>query len=529
MGQKVRPTGFRTGIMVDWQSRWYANKQDFAELLVEDVKLRRYIKKYYNDAGISRIRIERTREKVVVFIYAARVGVIIGKQGREVDKLTRELEALTHRHIEVKTTEVTNPEVDPQLVAEDIAKQMEKRSSFRRTMKRAMDQTMEHGAKGVRIQMSGRLGGSEMARCESSMAGSIPLSTLRTKIEYGFTEAHTAQGKIGIKVWINNGDYLDDAKGRQAIKVPMLGKVRGSNKALDISPSPKYGGSIQTTLGQLRDFQPESMLLDRPPKEEQSWEAPMEDNLSLWKQVKTTSAEFTERCQALMELVARGDTKLPQFLSDELNKQHNDVNWVAALASVSEDIEIPDDEPVRQTICSGLIGAVERLRNDPQEGRLASLAGAIRCFGTLAFDHEADKLIPYLRDKSPQIIQLALMATTTIFTGRRTTSERQYGELKDEVFNVAASQVASAIKSPEDTGRFVWAAKAMAALGDDRLITLAKNLRTETEGSWQGDYIAERLSALKIHFDRQENRQKLDVLTESLAALKSNGTGRASR
>jgi small subunit ribosomal protein S3 len=209
MGQKVRPTGFRTGIMTDWLSRWYANKQEFAELLVEDVKLRKFIKKRYGRSGISRIKIERTREKVVVFIYSARVGMIIGKKGQEVDKLTKDLEDLIHRRIEVKTMEVNRPEVDPQLVAEDIAEQLEKRASFRRTMKRALDQTMEAGAKGVRIQLSGRLGGAEMARTESGMLGSIPLSTLRAKVEYGFSEAATAQGNIGIKVWINNGDYLD--------------------------------------------------------------------------------------------------------------------------------------------------------------------------------------------------------------------------------------------------------------------------------------------------------------------------------
>src|SRR6516164_9352013 len=209
MGQKVRPTGFRTGIMTDWLSHWYANKQDFAELLVEDQRLRRYIKRRYGRSGISKIKIERTREKVVVFIHSARVGMIIGKKGAEVDKLTKELEDLTHRHIEVKTMEVNRPEVDPQLVAEDIAEQLEKRASFRRTMKRAIDETMEAGAKGVRIQMAGRLGGAEMARTEKGMAGSIPLSTLRAKIEYGFAEAKTAQGKIGIKVGVKNGDYLD--------------------------------------------------------------------------------------------------------------------------------------------------------------------------------------------------------------------------------------------------------------------------------------------------------------------------------
>jgi small subunit ribosomal protein S3 len=209
MGQKVRPTGFRTGIMVDWLSRWFASKQEFAELLVEDHKLRHFIKKRYGRSGISRIKIERTREKVVVFIYSARVGMIIGKKGQEVDKLTKDLEDLVHRRIEVKTMEVNRPEIDAQLVAEDIAEQLEKRASFRRTMKRALDQTMEAGAKGVRIQLSGRLGGAEMARQESAMQGSIPLSTLRARIEYGFAEAKTAQGHIGCKVWINNGDYLD--------------------------------------------------------------------------------------------------------------------------------------------------------------------------------------------------------------------------------------------------------------------------------------------------------------------------------
>jgi small subunit ribosomal protein S3 len=224
MGQKVRPTGFRTGIMLDWQSSWYASKQDFAELLVEDQRIRAFIQRRYGRSGISRIKIERTREKVVIYIYSARVGMIIGKKGQEVDKLTQDLERLAHRHIEVNTMEINRPEVDPKLVSEDIAEQLEKRASFRRTMKRAIDQTMEAGAKGIRVQLSGRLGGSEMARQETSMAGNLPLSTLRAKIEYGFSEAKTAQGHIGIKVWINNGDYLNseetgDAAHAQAGKV----------------------------------------------------------------------------------------------------------------------------------------------------------------------------------------------------------------------------------------------------------------------------------------------------------------------
>jgi len=223
MGQKVRPTGFRTGIMMDWQSRWYANKQDFAELLIEDFKIRKYIKNRFEKggrSGIARIRIERTREKVVVFIHSARVGMIIGKKGQEVDKLTKDLEDLCHRHIEVKTMEINRPELDAQLIAENIGEQLAKRASFRRTMKRSIDETMEAGAKGIRIQMAGRLGGAEMARTEKGMAGSIPLSTLRAKIEYGFTEAKTAQGHIGIKVWVNTGDYLTPENNSDAPGAP---------------------------------------------------------------------------------------------------------------------------------------------------------------------------------------------------------------------------------------------------------------------------------------------------------------------
>src|ERR1700688_1966006 len=188
MGQKVRPTGFRVGIMTPWLSQWYANKQDFAELLVEDKKIRDFVKKKYSRSGIARIKIERTREKVTVYIYSARVGMIIGKKGQEVDKLTKDLEDLTHRRTEAKTMEVNRPALDAQLVSEDIAEQLEKRQSFRRTMKKAMDQTREEGARGIKIQLSGRLGGSEMARQESAMEGSIPLSTLRAKVDYGFAE-----------------------------------------------------------------------------------------------------------------------------------------------------------------------------------------------------------------------------------------------------------------------------------------------------------------------------------------------------
>jgi small subunit ribosomal protein S3 len=231
MGQKVRPTGFRVGIMQGWASAWFATKRDFSELLVEDYRIRKFIARFLTNPNdrkaqrpaISKVKIERTRERVVVTVYSSRVGAIIGKKGEKIEKLTKALEKLTRRHIDVKTVEVTRPEIDPQLVAEDICEQLEKRASFRRTMKQAIQRAMENGAKGVKLQLSGRLGGSEMARCEKGMDGSIPLSTLRAKVDYGFAEASTPQGNIGVKCWINNGDYLtgeiNDATDAQAGQV----------------------------------------------------------------------------------------------------------------------------------------------------------------------------------------------------------------------------------------------------------------------------------------------------------------------
>ncbi|HEV7222555.1 MAG TPA: 30S ribosomal protein S3, partial [Pirellulales bacterium] len=182
MGQKVNPVGFRTGIMTGWKSRWYASKQEYSELLIEDFKLRKFIKEKYRFAGIPKIEIERTRDEVKVVLHAARPGIIIGRKGQEVERLQAEMQALVGRRINIKIEEISRPEIQAQLVAEDIAEQLAKRASFRRTMKRAIEQTMEAGAKGVKIQLAGRLGGSEMARREKQGAGSIPLSTLRAKI-----------------------------------------------------------------------------------------------------------------------------------------------------------------------------------------------------------------------------------------------------------------------------------------------------------------------------------------------------------
>jgi small subunit ribosomal protein S3 len=216
MGQKVHPTGFRTGVTEPWKSRWYAAKKEFRDLLLEDVKVRKFLKTKYRAAAIPKVEIERTRDEVKVILHCARPGVIIGRKGQEVDRLQDELQELLGRRVNLKVEEVSRPEIQAQLVAEDIADQLSKRAAFRRTLKRALDTTMDAGAKGVKIQLAGRLGGAEMSRCEKAIAGSMPLSTLRAKIDYGFCEAPTAQGNIGIQVWVNQGMYEEDGDGADA-------------------------------------------------------------------------------------------------------------------------------------------------------------------------------------------------------------------------------------------------------------------------------------------------------------------------
>lgn len=213
MGQKVNPTGYRIGIVEDWRSRWYASKQEFGNLLVEDYKIRSFIKSKYQFAGIARIEIERTRDQVVVHLFTARPGIIIGRKGQEVDRLKAELEELTGRRMELKIIEINQPQKSAKLVAEDMAQQLQKRGSFRRTIKRTLDQVMESGVQGVKVQLSGRLGGAEMSRQETASRGSIPLSTLQRHIDYGFAVARTTVGVIGVKVWIDLGDYSEEEAG----------------------------------------------------------------------------------------------------------------------------------------------------------------------------------------------------------------------------------------------------------------------------------------------------------------------------
>ncbi|RLS59091.1 MAG: 30S ribosomal protein S3 [Planctomycetota bacterium] len=207
MGQKTRPTGFRVGITEDWRSKWYASKREFGTLLIEDFKIRKFVSDEYKSASIAKVIIERTRDQVIVNLHSARPGMIIGRKGAEIDRMKARLEDLTGRRTEVKIVEINNPFRCAFLVAEDIAQQLSKRGSFRRAIKKTLDQVMDSGVYGVKVQLSGRLGGAEMSRCEKASRGSIPLSTLQRHVDYGFTISKTTMGVIGVKVWIDLGDY----------------------------------------------------------------------------------------------------------------------------------------------------------------------------------------------------------------------------------------------------------------------------------------------------------------------------------
>lgn len=217
MGQKVRPTSVRLGIIRDWSSRWYASKQDYGRLLVEDTRIRRYIKHEFYNAGVPQIEIERSGQEVKITLHAARPGVVIGKRGAKVEQLREDLEHLIEDHCQVKLDiqEVQNADINAQLVAEGVADQLRRRMPFRRILKQTVQLVMEAGAKGVKVMISGRLGGAEIARSEFASEGSIPLSTLRADVDYGFAESRTTYGVIGVKTWVYRGEVISNEKGSQ--------------------------------------------------------------------------------------------------------------------------------------------------------------------------------------------------------------------------------------------------------------------------------------------------------------------------
>lgn len=218
MGQKVNPHGLRVGVIKDWDSKWYADKKNFADYLIEDNKIRKYIKAKLFTSGIDKIEIERSANRVKLNVHTAKPGMVIGKGGSGVEQLRVELEKMTGKKIIVNVEEVKVPELSAQLVAENIANSLERRVSFRRAMKQAIQRTMRSGAKGIKTAVAGRLGGADMARTEGYSEGNIPLHTLRADIDYGFTEANTTYGKLGVKVWIYKGEVLPTKKVEQNVK-----------------------------------------------------------------------------------------------------------------------------------------------------------------------------------------------------------------------------------------------------------------------------------------------------------------------
>ena len=248
MGQKVHPHGFRLGITTDWKSRWYADKL-YKDYIDEDVKIRRMMSKGLERAGISKVDIERTRDRVRVDIHTARPGIVIGRQGAEADRIRGELEKLTGKQVQLNILEVKNPESDAQLVAQGVAEQLSSRVSFRRAMRKAMQSAMKNpGVKGIRVQCSGRLGGAEMSRSEFYREGRVPLHTLRANIDYGFYEARTTFGRIGVKVWIYKGDAVGTRAEREAAEAALRqqragaaasGRAAGPARPAPPAPAPR--------------------------------------------------------------------------------------------------------------------------------------------------------------------------------------------------------------------------------------------------------------------------------------------------
>ena len=265
MGQKIHPGGMRVGVIHDWKSNWYTNDKDFADALQEDIRIREHIIGKLSHAGLSDILIRKDKQRITVDIYTARPGIVIGKSGAEVDALRRDLHALTQKNVHININEIKRPELDAKLVAQSIAEQLENRVSFRRAMKRSLASAIRSGAQGVKVQCGGRLGGGEMSRSESYSEGRVPLHTIRADIDYGFAEAKTTTGRIGVKVWINKGEIMPEGfetvDGRRDARLGEQDTARrrgGKSEGLSASrESGRRGGSgDREGLGPVRDRKP---------------------------------------------------------------------------------------------------------------------------------------------------------------------------------------------------------------------------------------------------------------------------------
>jgi small subunit ribosomal protein S3 len=239
MGQKVNPYGFRLGVTTDWKSKWIADKKEYAAYLHEDDRVRRYVRERVRHAGVSRIDITRTRDNLEISVQAARPGIVIGRRGAEADAIRADLEKLTGKKVKLNIIEIKNPELDAQVVAFNVAEQLRGRVSFRRAMRRAVQSAMKAGAKGIRIQVAGRLGGAEMSRTEWYREGRVPLHTLRAKVDYGFDEARTTFGRIGVKVWVYTGDQIGSGEEAEAARAMERAKALSEGRPVDDRPRRK--------------------------------------------------------------------------------------------------------------------------------------------------------------------------------------------------------------------------------------------------------------------------------------------------
>src|SRR6266540_3312057 len=244
MGQKVHPGGLRVGVIHDWKSNWYTSTKEFAAYLLEDVKIREHIYKKLSHAGLSDILIRKDKQRITIDIFTARPGIVIGKSGVEVDALRKELHALTHKNVHININEIKRPELDAKLVAQSIAEQLENRVSFRRAMKRSLASAIRSGAQGIKIVCGGRLAGTEMSRSEAYSEGRVPLHTIRADIDYGFTEAKTTFGRIGVKVWINKGEIMPEG---------YEGMAAGDGRADQDTARRRRGGASLEGLGASRE------------------------------------------------------------------------------------------------------------------------------------------------------------------------------------------------------------------------------------------------------------------------------------
>jgi small subunit ribosomal protein S3 len=296
MGQKIHPGGLRVGVIHDWKSNWYTGNKEFAGALIEDVKIRDHINGKLAHAGLSDILIRKDKQRITIDIYTARPGIVIGKSGAEVDALRREIHAMTHKNVHININEIKRPELDAKLVAQSIAEQLQNRVSFRRAMKRALASAIRSGAEGVKIQCGGRLGGAEMSRSESYSEGRVPLHTIRADIDYGFVEARTTFGRIGVKVWINKGEIMPE--GYEGISA-REGRLGDQDTARRLGPVRKRRG--RGGGGQQRGRARSQETVERPRTDEEGVSAEGREQPEVQPEVETAPAAVVDAPEAAEE------------------------------------------------------------------------------------------------------------------------------------------------------------------------------------------------------------------------------------